>query len=94
MKQVEADQKALGEIKAQFAGLVPEFKILSENLGLFADTWNAVRPYIYIIIFHRVADQASQFHNEAVDFATKFEQVETPASLPAVRVSSNIHGFV
>lgn len=43
LRKVEADQQALAEIKAQFAGLVPDFKLLSENLGLFADTWNAVR---------------------------------------------------
>ena len=43
LRQVEADQAALAEIRAQFAGLLPEFEVLSENLGLFADTWNEVR---------------------------------------------------
>ncbi|KAF8813174.1 hypothetical protein BYT27DRAFT_7335191 [Phlegmacium glaucopus] len=41
LQQVEALQTALGEIKAQFDGLIPDFKLLSENLGLFADTWNS-----------------------------------------------------
>ncbi|KAF8801916.1 hypothetical protein BYT27DRAFT_7197625 [Phlegmacium glaucopus] len=41
LQNVEALQTALGEIKAQFAGLVPDFLLLSENLGLFADTWNS-----------------------------------------------------
>jgi len=43
LKQVKKDQAALAEMKAQFAGLVLDFELLSENLGLFADTWNAVR---------------------------------------------------
>ncbi|KAF8813173.1 hypothetical protein BYT27DRAFT_7181670, partial [Phlegmacium glaucopus] len=41
LQNVEALQTSLGEIKTQFAGLVPDFLLLSENLGLFADTWNS-----------------------------------------------------
>ncbi|KAF8801908.1 hypothetical protein BYT27DRAFT_7197611 [Phlegmacium glaucopus] len=41
LRNVEALQSSLGEIKAQFDGLVPDFLLLSENLGLFADTWNS-----------------------------------------------------
>jgi len=65
LKLVEAEQTPLGVVKAQLSGLIPDFKLLSENLGLFADTWNA-------------------FHNEAVEFAAKFEKLETPANLPAL----------
>ena len=42
LKQVQVDQDALAKIRAEFTALVPEFEILNENLGFFADTWNAV----------------------------------------------------
>jgi hypothetical protein len=43
---------------------------------------------------HRIAEIISligvlQFHNEAVDFATKFEKLEKPSSLPIVRARLN-----
>ena len=43
MRQIEPIQTALARIKVEVAGLVPEFEILSSDLGVFADIWNEVR---------------------------------------------------
>ncbi len=43
------------------------------------------------IIFSVSLIRLPQFHNEALDFATKFEEVELPANLPAVRARTKVN---
>ena len=57
----------LNRIKAELAGLVPEFEILSASLGIFADIWNQVRSRVF---FFGLADQGTPVPQRGCGFCS------------------------